>query len=94
VSHSNKCATPNFNRDLFIDNVYSIYKEYDCCLTVPKIKETLVLLNEAYKSGKHPSAKENVTKKCKQTGLFLFQHKNCINIEHFKEQLDIASSVV
>jgi hypothetical protein len=87
-SSSNKCTVPNFNRDLLIDNIYSIYKEYDGCLSISKIEETMSLLNEEYKSGKYPSTKETVTKKCKQSGLYLFQHKNCINMVHFKEVLD------
>lgn len=85
MSTSPRCHAPNFNRDTFTDNIYTIYKSYGGKKSIAEIRIVLDKLNEEYAQGKicrpHSMYKDTVIQKCKKHNMWLFLEK-CIPIEH------------
>lgn len=87
ASSSNQCHSPNFNRDIFIDNIYQIYKQFDGKISIKQIKELLYKLNEYYSKNMlcrdHSKYNKLVIEKCKKYNMFLFLER-IIPFEHIK----------
>lgn len=86
VSPSKQCFSPNFNRDIFIDNIYDIYKSFDEKVSIKEIKKLLFKLNEDYYSQNrlcrdHTKYKKSVIDKCEKHNFFLFLER-IIPTEH------------
>ena len=87
-SSSARCHAPNFNRDVLMENIFEIWREFDGMVSVDEIEALLHKLNDEYKSGRickpHSSYKPQVISKCASDGLWLFLDKR-IPIDHVKE---------
>ena len=74
ISTSPRYHSPNFNRDIFIDDVFDIYKQTG--YPIQEIKSLLMKLNDAYKSGKlcksHDKYKKSAIDKCAKYDFYLF----------------------
>src|SRR5210317_238422 len=85
ISKSSKCRSPNFNRDLFTDNVTKIYKYLDGTKSIQEIEELLEKLNREYANNKlckqHSNYKQHIIEKCKNHNLWLFLERE-IPCEH------------
>ena len=88
ISKSSKCRSPNFNRDVFTENITKIYRFLDGCKSVKEIGELLNILNQEYSKNKicksHSQYKENVIEKCKKHNLWLFLERE-IPCEHVEK---------
>lgn len=87
LSTSSRCHAPNFNRDMFIDEIYNIYKKYDGVYTVEYIGKALIKLNSKYAKNiickPHCSYSKSLIDKCSKHNFFLFLDKN-INLDHLE----------
>lgn len=87
VSTSARYHAPNFNRDAFTDNIYSLYKSFNGTKSVADIAALLEVLNQDYADGKrcrpHSAYKPVVIDKCKK-GLWLFIDR-VIPFEHLEQ---------
>lgn len=76
VSKASKCRQPNFNRDVFTENITNIYRYLNGSKTIKEIDELLDVLNNEYSKNKicksHSDYKEPVISKCKKYNLWLF----------------------
>jgi len=76
LSTSIRCHAPNFNRDVFIDNIYNIYKYFHGVVDISEIESALIILNTEYSQGRlcrsHSFYKQTVIEKCKKYNMFLF----------------------
>ncbi len=90
LSASARCHTPNFNRDGFTDNIYSIYKALGCVISIEQIAALLERLNLEYAQGRmcrpHSVYKQAVVDKCKKHNMWLFIEKT-IPFEHMEQLL-------
>ena len=90
LSASARCHAPNFNRDGFTDNIYSIYKALGCVIGIEQIKNLLERLNTEYAQGRmcrpHSVYKHVVVDKCKKYNMWLFIEKT-IPFEHMEQLL-------
>jgi hypothetical protein len=59
VSRSSKCRTPNFNRDVFTENITKIYRFMNGSKTIKEIEELLNILNLEYSKIKYVSLIQN-----------------------------------
>ena len=88
VSRSSKCRTPNFNRDVFTENITKIYRFMNGSKTIKEIEELLNILNLEYSKNKicksHTKYKESVIDKCKKYNLWLFLERE-IPSEHVEK---------
>ena len=80
LSTSARCHAPNFNRDMFIDNVYDIYKSFNKTVSIQQIKALFDKLNNEYSHGRmcrpHPVYKQTLIDKCKKYNMWLFMDKS------------------
>lgn len=86
VSTSSKCLAPNFNRDNFIENLFSIYKQFEGRLSVQDMNLVLQELNTVFGKGELRVGvySERIISKCKKFNFWLFMNKTiCSN--HVKE---------
>ena len=87
ISKSSRCRSPNFNRDVFTDNITKIYKYLDGLRTISEIGELLEKLNKEYANGKmcksHSKYPSSVIEKCKKYNLWLFIEREipCDHVE-------------
>ncbi len=85
VSKASKCRPPNFNRDVFTENITNIYKYLNGTKTVKEIEGFLETLNTEYAKNKickaHSKYKEPVTSKCDKYKMWLFLERE-IPSEH------------
>jgi hypothetical protein len=88
MSKSSRCRSPNFNRDVFTDNVTKIYKYFNGTKSISEIEEALERLNKEYAHGKicksHAKYPSSVIDKCKKHGLWLFLERE-IPCEHVEK---------
>ena len=82
TSKSSRCRSPNFNRDVFTDNITKIYKYFNGTKTILEIEDALNKLNKEYANGKlcksHSKYPLSVIDKCKKHGLWLFLEREVI----------------
>lgn len=87
LSPSARCHAPHFNRDVFTDNIYNIWKSLGCVVGVGTIGAVLDKLNEEYANGRlcrpHSMYKLSVLEKCKKNKMWLFIERT-IPIEHIE----------
>jgi len=69
---------PNFNRDLFLDDVYQIVKESG--LTVGEVMDRLTRLNNELRSKDRRRLTDRIIAKCEETGLWLFAWKSRLSL--------------
>lgn len=85
ISVSSKCHAPNFNRDVFTENITKIYTFLRGQKTIQEIGELLERLNTEYGRGHmckaHGTYKPAVVEKCKKHGLWLFLERE-VSPEH------------
>lgn len=85
LSTSQRPRSPNFNRDLLIDNIYHIYKSFHGEVDIERIFNLLERLNYFYSQElicrQHDSFPSKVIEKCKKHNFWLFIEKN-IPFEH------------
>ena len=88
ISKSAKCRSPNFNRDVFTENITKIYRFMNGSKTIKEIDELLQILNREYSKNKicksHSHYKEPVIEKCKKYNLWLFLERE-IPCEHVEK---------
>ena len=88
LSTSTRCLAPQFNRDVFTDNIYDIYKSFSKLITIKNIENILDMLNEEYSQGNicrpHSSYKKSVVDKCRKYNMWLFIER-IIPIEHIEQ---------
>lgn len=91
LSTSSRCHAPHFNRDVFTDNIYSIYKFLGNTISIEHIGTTLEKLNNEYARGRlclpHSSYKQSVVDKCKKYNMWLFIEK-IIPFEHVERLIN------
>jgi hypothetical protein len=91
LSKTPKCRSPNFNRDVFTDNITKIYKYLHCSKTIQEISELLNKLNDEYSKNKlcrlHSTYKQNIIDKCKKHNLWLFLERE-ISCEHIEKLIN------
>jgi hypothetical protein len=91
LSTSPRCHAPQFNRDNFTDNLYSIYKAFGESLSIEQIGKLLEKLNDEYSRGNickpHSSYKTSIVEKCKKHNFWLFIDKT-IQFEHLERVLN------
>lgn len=82
TSTSSRCKRPHFNRDLFIDNLWEVYKQFDG-ITVGDMERALMNLNDYYRENIHlvSSILQSAVDKSRQYGLWLFVHGRLIPVE-------------
>lgn len=87
VSPSARCHAPQFNRDMFVDNLYKIWTTLDGCLNVHELENGLDTLNNMYSQERicrpHSAYKPKVVQKCLETGLWLFIDRE-IPVDHLR----------
>jgi hypothetical protein len=90
LSTSSRCHAPNFNRDVFTDNIYHIYKSFGNLVGIEQIGKLLEKLNDEYAHGRlcrpHPAYKKLLLEKCKKHNMWLFIEKT-IPFEHVERVL-------
>lgn len=91
VSISSKCRAPQFNRDMFIENITKIYRYLLGQKTIREIGDLLEKLNHEYSRGHmckaHSTYKPNVIEKCKKHGLWLFLERE-VSPEHVEKLMN------
>lgn len=84
-STSARYRSPQFNRDVFADNVFDIYKAFNGSVSVSKIEKLLTALNSEYAAGRlcrpHSTYSDKVIGKCTKHNFWLFLEKT-IPFEH------------
>lgn len=92
VSPSPRCHAPQFNRDMFVDNVYKIWTAFDGCLSMKQIEDALDNLNKLYSQERicrsHSSYKPKIIQKCQESGLWLFIDRE-IHVDHIRTVLNM-----
>ena len=87
VSPSCRCHAPNFNRDVFTDNIFEIYTQFGGIVTVDELASMLKVLNVEYSKGNicrsHDVYKPSIITKCQKHGLWLFLERT-IPFEHMQ----------
>ena len=88
TSKTSRCRSPNFNRDVFTDNITKIYKYFNGSKTIPEIEDLLEKLNREYANGKicrpHSKYASSAIDKCKKFGLWLFLERE-VSPEHIEK---------
>jgi hypothetical protein len=88
TSKSARCRSPNFNRDVFTDNITKIYKYFNGTKSISEIEDALNKLNKEYANGKlcksHSKYPISVIDKCNKHGLWLFLEREVI-YEHIEK---------
>lgn len=91
LSTSSRCHAPHFNRDTFIDNIYSIYKSFNNTVTIEQIGNLLMKLNDEYAHGRicreHRLYKQALLDKCKKNNMWLFIERT-IPFEHVERLMN------
>jgi len=90
VKSSANCRSPHFNRDVFIDNLFDIYKAFEGAITVDELGVLLEALNEEYARGfLRPHSiytkpgQLHAIKKCERFHFWLFLERT-IPFEHIE----------
>lgn len=96
LSASARCNTPNFNRDHFKDQLFHFIEQNEYQFDVQKLKDALKVLNDTYSKDcrKHSDVKklrENVARKCRDGGLWLFAWRRDILNEDMEWALNQSS---
>ena len=76
LSHAQRFRAPQFNRDVFTDNIHTIYKDLNGSQTIEQIGKLLIKLNDEYSKGflckDHSEYSPNVIDKCRKYNMWLF----------------------
>jgi hypothetical protein len=76
ASTSSRCHAPNFNRDMFMENILEIWKDMDGVISIDDLDTILQKINIAYSEGRmcrpHHTYRPQIVQKCKEGGLWLF----------------------
>jgi hypothetical protein len=87
LSTSNRCHAPHFNRDMFVDNIYDIYKQFHGMITIKEIGVLLEKLNIAYSHEQlcrpHRLYRKGTIEKCQKHNFWLFIDR-LIPFEHLR----------
>ena len=87
LSTSARCHAPNFNRDVFTDNIYNIYKYLGSVVSIEQIGKLLDRLNNEYAQGRmcrpHSVYKQSILDKCKKYNMYIFIERT-IPFEHIE----------
>lgn len=81
VSPKPKCQRPNFNRDVFTDEITNIIKETG--IDVPTFQSKLQVLNDRNKHSDHSKLSEAIRKKCEKSGFWIFAYKMRLDTKDF-----------
>ncbi len=86
ISVSKSPQRPNFNRDMFTDNLYKLFNDMsDVNMTIDELKICLTNLNITYSKKNDSDLNQKSLLKCKKHRLFLFKdryiNKNDISVE-------------
>lgn len=96
LSTSARCHAPHFNRDSFVDNIYTIYQSFNKLVSIEDIGIFLELLNKVYSTDQmcrpHSSYKVNVIEKCKKYNFWLFIDRQ-IPFEHVAQVAKFEYSI-
>lgn len=91
LSKTARCRSPNFNRDVFTDNITKIYKFFNGTKTISEIEDLLHKLNKEYAKGKicktHSKYPSSVLDKCMKHGLWLFLERE-VSCDHIEKILN------
>jgi len=93
VSSSGKPNPPNFNRDLFTENLTEIYKYFHGEVSIAELTGLLEKLNIAYSKNRlcrsHSTFGAQVIKKCTDGGLWLFLSRSiqAAHIEKIRDEV-------
>lgn len=79
----------NFNRDSFVDLIYSYYEDLDKKYTIKQINDSLIKLNIAYSKGNFIKIDETSGKydNCKKSNLWLFYKSSGPPLNHIQKFL-------
>lgn len=87
LSTSSRFQAPNFNRDVFVDNIYEIYQYFNGTIDINNIEKLLDKLNNEYSIENlckpHNKYKKNLIDKCKKYNFWIFIDRT-LHIEHIK----------
>ena len=91
LSASARCHAPHFNRDAFMDALFTIYTSQNGHYNVSEIQAALRVVNERYKDGMwgrpHEEFRAAVREKCQKHGMWLFAERG-LSREHVLKALE------